>query len=137
MGQGDCILRLTGADAVTVLIFDRPGGRACRVWSSLPDVFAATGEKPLSGAAWEFAPGHLGPALVTRGAAAIRARFPDHARILGQGIGLLVNLPLIRADRCEGTVNCLYRDPAFDARFDAMIPQVARWVWSDMRPGLS
>lgn len=125
--EAHSILSMTGAEAVTVLLFDRAEGKACRVWSSMPDVFAATGEKRLTGADWEFAPGHLAPALITRGQAAIRARFADHAVILERRIRLIVNLPLVLNNRCEGAVNCLYRDQDVEAPFDTFIPHVAAW----------
>lgn len=129
------ILVFTRADAVTVLLFDREAGLARRVWSSMPGVFSATGHKTLTGAPWEFPASHVGPALVSRGAAAIRAVFPDHEVILGQGIGMVVNLPLLRSGVCVGTVNCLYRDAGHAAAFDAMIPDVSHQVWMDLGHG--
>ena len=128
------VLALTGADLVTVLLFDRMAGRAQRRWSSRPDLFAATGGKPLSGAGWEFTLQHRSPALITRGESAIRAGFPDHGAILGHGIGLIVNLPLIGAEGCVGSVNCLYRDAGFMTDFDLMIPAVSDWVWRTLPP---
>jgi hypothetical protein len=123
------ILAMTGADAVTVLRFDRDSGVARRVWSSMPEVFAAEGHKPLTGAAWEFAADHLTPALISRGRAALRAHFADHQVIEDHGIALIVNLPLLAEGVCLGAVNCLYRTVDVMADFDAMIPAASAWYF--------
>lgn len=133
MPDSATILSLTGADAVTVLLFDRDNGVARRLWSSMPEVFSASGQKPLTGAAWEFASDHLDPALISRGPDELRAHFADHATILAEGISMIVNLPLVVDATCIGSVNCLYRNPAAPVDSTALIPAASRW-FRDSQP---
>jgi hypothetical protein len=127
MPDSATILSVTGADAVTVLLFDRDKGVARRLWSSMPEVFSASGQKPLTGATWEFASDHLGPALISRGTDELRAHFADHATILAEGINMIVNLPLVVDATCIGSMNCLYHNPATPVDSTALIPAASRW----------
>lgn len=61
--------------------------------------------------------------LVGEGEAALRAAFDDHATIFGLGLRSMINVPVVYADTCLGTMNFSFRSEKVPA--DAMATAMA------------
>ena len=92
----------------TIMRFDAGRSEVERVHTSMPAVYPVGGRKAKRDTAWS---GHtLRDMKVFRasGAEAIRAAFDDHATILSLGLGSVLNIPLVLAGGCVGTMNLLH-----------------------------
>lgn len=85
------------------------GSEVERIHTSLPSVYPIGGRKKKSDTAW--ADHVLRDGRVFRGnnAADIRFAFDDHEKILGLGLGSVLNIPIVYAGRCLGTMNLLHQ----------------------------
>jgi len=92
----------------TVMRYDAARGEVERVHSSMPAVYPVAGRKAKRDTAWsDFV---LRNMKVFRGNTPddIRAAFDDHATIASLGLGAVLNIPLVLAGRCLGTMNLLH-----------------------------
>ncbi len=92
----------------TVMRHDAERAEVERVHSSLPSVYPVGGRKAKAQTAW--ADHVLRDMKIFRAAdpETIRAAFDDHATIAGLGLGSILNVPLVFAGRCVGTMNLLH-----------------------------
>ena len=92
----------------TIMRFDAERAEVERVHSSLPAVYPVSGRKTKAQTAW--ADHVLRDMQVFRATTPdqIRAAFDDHATIAGLGLGSILNIPLVLAGRCVGTMNLLH-----------------------------
>ncbi|MGR3378925.1 GAF domain-containing protein [Salipiger abyssi] len=103
---------LTEIRAVTALRY--LDGGAERIFSSHPQVFAATGFKRFSDAPTMARVHETKAPVVSDGAEAIHAGFSDGQRILDLGADAIANLPVRRGDgRVVGQLNVMGRVGAF------------------------
>jgi hypothetical protein len=88
--------------------FDPERAEVERVHSSEPAVYPVGGRKTKAQTAW--ADHVLRDMKVFRATTpdGIRAAFDDHATIAGLGLGSILNIPLVLAGRCVGTMNLLH-----------------------------
>ena len=93
----------------TIMRFDPERAEVERVHSNLPDVYPVGGRKTKAQTAW--ADHVLGEMKVFRATTPdeIRAAFDDHATITGLELGSILNIPLVLAGRCVGTMNLLHQ----------------------------
>jgi len=93
----------------TVMRFDDTRDEVQRIHSSLPAHYPVGGRKKKKETAW--ADRVLREMNVFRGtdAADIRSVFDDHEKILGLGLGSVLNVPVVFAGRCLGTMNLLHQ----------------------------
>jgi len=92
----------------TIMRFDPKGDEVERVYTSLPATYPVGGRKAKKDTAWSD---HvLRDMKVFRGNTPddIRAAFDDHATIASLGLGSVLNIPLVLAGRCLGTMNLLH-----------------------------
>jgi hypothetical protein len=92
----------------TVMLFDSARSEVQRVYSTLPSVYPIGGRKKKADTTWAH---HvLEEMRVFRGTtdADIRAAFDDSETILGLGLGSVLNVPVVLAGRCLGTMNLLH-----------------------------
>ncbi len=100
---------LTGCDELTLLQLDADQQKARRIYTSAPEAFPLFGTKPLPKGRWtELIVEERIPALFT-GTSEIRSTFPDHEKILNNGIQSVLNVPIVLNERCVGSINCLYK----------------------------
>ncbi len=92
----------------TVMRFDSARAEVQRLHSSRPDAYPPGGRKQKKATAW--ADRVLRDRQVYRGTtpADIVSAFDDHATILGLGLGSVLNIPVVYAGRCLGTMNLLH-----------------------------
>jgi hypothetical protein len=92
----------------TVMRFDSTRAEVQRLYSNTPAVYPPGGRKQKKATAW--ADHVLRDMQVYRGStpADIVAAFDDHPTILGLGLGSVLNVPVIYAGRCVGTMNLLH-----------------------------
>ncbi|WP_138466562.1 hypothetical protein [Poseidonocella sp. HB161398] len=103
---------IAGIRALTALRYR--GDRAERAFSSHPEIFAAEGVKLFAEAPTMARVRAAGTPVVTEGAAAIRAGFPDGDAILGLGADAIANLPVRAGDgRAVGQLNLMGRAGGF------------------------
>jgi len=93
----------------TVMLFDSGRSEVQRVYTTLPSVYPIGGRKRKMETAW--AQLVLSEMRVFRGASAadIRCPFDDSETILGLGLESILNIPVVYADRCLGTMNLLHK----------------------------
>ena len=98
-----------GHQLFTVMRFDSDRSEVQRIHSSLPSAYPAGGRKQKKATAW--ADQVLGGMQVFRGnsPADIQSAFDDHETILGLGLGSVLNIPVVFAGRCQGTMNLLHQ----------------------------
>jgi len=92
----------------TVMRHDPARGEVERVYTSLSSVYPVGGRKAKAQTAW--ADHVLRDMKVFRASQPedVRAAFDDHATIIGLGLGSVLNVPLVVAGRCVGTMNLLH-----------------------------
>lgn len=96
-----------GVRLFTLMELDRGRGVARRSYSSHPDAYPVSGEKPFPESDW-MARIEAGEMFVANSHAEIAAVFPDHALIRSLGCESCVNIPVAVAGRVVGTLNCLH-----------------------------
>jgi len=111
----DAIAReATGARLCTAMRFDAAAMTVRRLYSSDPVAYPVGGAKPKRDTAWGRQVLIEQRLFLGEGEAAIRAHFDDHAVILGLGLRSIVNVPLVLAGTCRGTLNLLWPAPRLD-----------------------
>jgi GAF domain-containing protein len=105
--------RRLDAGLVTVMRHDAANATVERLYSSNERAYPVGGRKTKRDTAWSrhvLAEQRL---LVSAGEEAIRAAFDDHAVMFGLGLRSCVNVPLVRAGACVGTLNLCAARPAW------------------------
>jgi len=92
----------------TIMRFDADRSEVERVHSSMPAVYPVGGRKAKRDTTWSDHTLRDMKVFRASGADAIRAAFDDHATILSLGLGSVLNIPLVLAGRCVGTMNLLH-----------------------------
>jgi hypothetical protein len=92
----------------TIMRFDAGRSEVERVHTSMPAVYPVGGRKAKRDSAWSDHTLRDMKVFRASGADAIRAAFDDHATILSLGLGSVLNIPLVLAGGCVGTMNLLH-----------------------------
>ena len=92
----------------TIMRFDADRSEVERVHTSMPAVYPVGGRKAKRDTAWSDHTLRDMKLFRASGADAIRAAFDDHATILSLGLASVLNIPLVLAGRCVGTMNLLH-----------------------------
>ena len=82
-------------------------GEVERVHTSDPEAYPLAGRKPRRDTAWSRRVLVRGEPYFANDAAGIRAAFEDADKILGLGLGAVINVPVKDGDRVLGTLNFL------------------------------
>ncbi|MBO1075081.1 GAF domain-containing protein [Roseomonas marmotae] len=106
--------KLTGQQLCTAMVFDRQAMTVQRIFSSRPSEYPVGGRKPKRDTDWGRQVLLEGRRFEGEGEAAIRAHFADHEVILGLGLRSIVNLPILVAGECLGTLNLLWPEESLD-----------------------
>jgi hypothetical protein len=92
----------------TIMRFDAERAEVERVHTNVPTVYPVGGRKTKKDTAWSDHTLRDMKVFRASGPDAIRAAFDDHATILSLGLGSVLNIPLVFAGRCIGTMNLLH-----------------------------
>ncbi len=92
----------------TIMRYDPERAEVQRVHSSMPEAYPIGGRKAKRDTAWSDHTLRDMKVFRASGPEAIRAAFDDHATILSLGLGAVLNIPLVLAGRCIGTMNLLH-----------------------------
>jgi GAF domain-containing protein len=103
--------RRVNAGLVTVMRHDAAEQTVERLYSSNPDAYPVGGRKLKRDTGWSRKVLAEHQVLVSAGDAGIRESFEDHAIILRLGLHSCINVPLVSAGRCVGTLNVLRARP--------------------------
>lgn len=119
-----------GARLFTIMVLDHARGVAQRLYSSHPEAYPVTGEKPMPPNAWTALVIDRREVFVANTRAEIAAVFPDHDLIASLGCESCLNLPVVAGGAVLGTLNCLHAaghyTPARVAQSEALaLPGVA------------
>jgi hypothetical protein len=95
----------------TAMIFDAPAMTVERIYSSDQAAYPLGGRKPKLDTAWGRHVLLERRVYVGEGETAIRDAFADHELILSLGLRSVVNIPVVFAGECRGTLNFLWRRP--------------------------
>ena len=116
-----------GASLVTVMLFDEREMAVQRLYSSNPAAYPPGGRKGKRDTEWGRHVLLEHRVFIGEGAAALRQAFDDHELILSLGLRSAINVPILFAGRCLGTLNVLLEremvgdDEITHARLLAMI----------------
>jgi hypothetical protein len=102
--------RAMGHRLCTAMRFDASAMTVRRLYSSDPAAYPVGGAKPKRYTAWGRHVLLRREVFVGEGAAAITEYFDDHALILSLGLRSIVNVPVLHAGVCLGTVNFLWAE---------------------------
>jgi GAF domain-containing protein len=92
----------------TVTRFDHARSEVQRVYSNLPATYPPGGRKQKKATAWADYVLRDFKVFLGVGPDEIRSAFDDHEVILGLGLGSVLNVPVVYAGRCVGTMNLLH-----------------------------
>lgn len=84
-----------------------PSGEVERVHTSNPDAYPLAGRKPRRDTPWSRQVLVRGEPYYANDAAGIRFAFEDAEKILGLGLGAVMNVPVKEGERVLGTLNFL------------------------------
>ena len=100
--------KVIGHRLFTVMRFDSARCAVQRIYSNMPGAYPSGGRKRKKDTAW--ADHVLRDLKVFLGAGPddIQSAFDDHEVILGLGLGSVLNVPVVYAGRCVGTMNLLH-----------------------------
>ena len=99
--------RRVDAGLVTAMRHDEAASTVERVYSSNPQAYPVGGRKLKRDTGWSRKVLVEHRLLVNAGDDDIRDSFEDHAIIFGLGLHSCVNVPLVSAGKCIGTLNVL------------------------------
>ena len=99
------------ARLVTAMRHDEAASTVERVYSSNPQAYPVGGRKLKQDSDWSRHVLVEHRVLVSAGDDAIRKHYNDHAIIFGLGLHSCVNVPLVSAGKCIGTLNVLAARP--------------------------
>lgn len=124
-----------GSALFTAMRFDAAAGEVERLYSTNPVAYPVGGRKTKRDTPW--ATQVLGECRVFVGAgdAAIRGAFDDHAKILSLGLHSIINVPVVVAGTCVGTVNFLMRGDSIAESQVALAEELGRIATAAFRPG--
>lgn len=97
--------RVIGHRLFTINLFDAARFEVARAYSSLPAVYPVAGRKKKAHTAWGEHVLTGMQVFLAPDPAAIRTAFDDHETIFSLGIGSILNIPIVFAGRCVGTLN--------------------------------
>ncbi len=84
-----------------------PSGEVERVYTSNPEAYPLSGRKPRRDTPWSRQVLVRGEPYYANDAAGIRFAFEDAEKILGLGLGAVMNVPVKSGERVLGTLNFL------------------------------
>jgi GAF domain-containing protein len=90
-----------------------PSGEVERVHTSNPDAYPLAGRKPRRDTPWSRQVLVRGEPYYANDAAGIRFAFEDAEKILGLGLGAVMNVPVKEGERVLGTLNFLREAGAY------------------------
>ena len=96
-----------GCALFTAMRFDAAAGEVERLYSTNQEAYPVGGRKTKRDTPWASLVLGERRVFVGTGDAAIRGAFDDHAKILGLGLHSIINVPVVLAGTCVGTVNFL------------------------------
>jgi GAF domain-containing protein len=99
--------RRADAGLVTAMRHDEAESTVERIYSSNAASYPSGGRKPKRENGWGRSVLLEHRVLVTGGDDEMRETFPDHAIIFGLGLHSCINVPLVNAGKCIGTLNVL------------------------------
>jgi GAF domain-containing protein len=103
----------------TIMRFDAERSEVERVHTSLQADYPVGGRKRKKDSAWSDHTLRDMKVFRTSDPDAIRAAFDDHATIESLGLGSVLNIPLVLAGRCIGTMNLLHETGWYTAQDEA------------------
>ena len=109
--QEQCGVRL-----VTMTQRETTDGSFLRLYSSMPDAYAASGRKPPNQTPWSAQVIDRHETFVANDYSGIAATMADHEQIRALGCESILNIPIVLRNQVVGTLNCLAGPGHFDER---------------------
>ncbi|MGX9966261.1 GAF domain-containing protein [Roseomonas sp. F4] len=125
MGHGLC----------TAMRFDAATMTVRRIFSTDAAAYPVGGAKPKRDTAWGRHVLEEREVFVGEGPGAITTFFNDHALILGLGLRSIVNVPILHAGACLGTVNFLFAAETVQPEWRALAELLGLIVTPDWLTG--
>ena len=113
--------RRVGAGLVTAMRHEEAAATVERIYSSNEGAYPVGGRKVKQESDWSRHVLVEHRVLVSAGDDAIRRHYNDHAIIFGLGLHSCVNVPLVSAGKCLGTLNVLRAQVEWDDEAVALV----------------
>lgn len=124
-----------GCVLFTAMRFDAAAGEVERLYSTNPDAYPVGGRKAKRDTPWATQVLSECRVFVGSGDAAIRGAFDDHEKILALGLHSIINVPVVVAGTCVGTVNFLMSRDAVDPADVALAGELGHITTAAFRTG--
>lgn len=111
---GKAFSRSVGYRLYTVTRMLAGGQEVERIHSTMPEIYAIGGRKPVLPNAYTQRVRQEMKPFLARTPAGFAPLFPDHETITGLGLGCVMNLPIVFGGEVLGTVNLLDREGIYD-----------------------
>ena len=105
-----------GSSLFTAMVFDEAAMTVERIYTSNAAAYPLGGRKPKRDTAWGRHVLLDRRVYVGEGEAMIRDAFADHELILSLGLRSVINMPVVVAGECRGTLNFLWQQPRIRQR---------------------
>lgn len=124
----DAIMIAASCDGVTLLSFSDDDVMARRIHSTMPIAFPVFGTKPVPKGKWSTLIVNQQKSVLIAGAKEIEEIFDDHEHILAHDISAILNIPIASANKCIGSVNCLYIKRGTPGKIDQIANSITKIV---------
>jgi len=114
-----------GFRLLTMLVVTQDAEEVERVYSSNCQAYPLAGRKRMGQTPWGDLVMRQRKPFLGRDAQAIRWAFPDHALIVGLGLGSAINAPVVSLGRLLGTINVLDAAGRYDEQAVKTLQAVA------------
>ncbi|WP_412507667.1 GAF domain-containing protein [Roseovarius sp. SYSU LYC5161] len=104
----ELVSETVGAKLFTTMVIDRDRGVGTRNFSTMPDAYPVSGEKPLNKDRWSDLVRGQHQTFVANSIAEIASVFPDYELIRSLGCESCMNVPVTIDGVVIGTLNCLH-----------------------------
>ncbi|TDL75121.1 GAF domain-containing protein [Palleronia sediminis] len=104
----DLVRQTVGAKLFTTMSIDRDRGVARRNYTTMPDAYPVSGEKPLNKDRWGDIVEGQHKTFVANSIEEIADVFPDWELIRSLGCESCMNVPVVIGGQVLGTLNCLH-----------------------------
>jgi hypothetical protein len=134
----DIAQRLLGHRFFTLMRLHRETMELERIYTSEPNSYPIGGRKSKRGLPWAEQVLTRGEVFIGTGPQDLKWAFDDHQKLIGLGLGSVINTPIVLGGRCLGTLNLLHESGWYrpgDERLTKVLSYLAApaflSAWSD------
>lgn len=112
----------------TIMSFDAARFEVERLYTSMPEHYPVGGRKKKARTDWGAHTLASGRVFRANDSSGIRTHFDDHGTLLGLGLDAILNIPVMYAGRCLGTMNMMHASGHYTAAHEALGMQLGAFL---------